>query len=231
MANNSVDFEPVQQETAMSTDSRDLAHYEEYCRRELPRLFRANIEEILCREMQQIAEPLLQNLDNIFRDCQDRMYRSYLESTRRGQEAETDQNTSTSTSSDIQTQELHDEQDLATIHHSGSWGSDFLEAILQRPPSISDLSRAMEVEESTMDLARSHCPLSVNSGIISDSGYASEKICDRTATSGCPTTDASSHDHTLKDEYSVGNMKLGNEKFDWQDFNIDFSLDVLFDGQ
>ena len=47
----------------MSPDSRDIANYEDYIRRELPRLVRSNIEEAVRREMQPLEASLIINID------------------------------------------------------------------------------------------------------------------------------------------------------------------------
>ena len=70
-------FEPPQDETPLSPDSRDLADYEEYARRELPRLVRSSVMDVLVREMQPVEATLVANLVNTIQECQDRMFRSY----------------------------------------------------------------------------------------------------------------------------------------------------------
>ena len=67
----------------MSPESHDLADYEEYARRELPRLVQSSIEEIARRELQPLEASLIGNLVGIIQDCQDRLFRSYRE-TRAG---------------------------------------------------------------------------------------------------------------------------------------------------
>jgi len=74
------DFEAVQEDLALSPDSRELADYEEYCRRELPRDFRAALEEIVHNESQPIEESIRNQLMNIIRDCQDRVFSRYRSS-------------------------------------------------------------------------------------------------------------------------------------------------------
>jgi hypothetical protein len=71
------DFEAVQEDIILSPDSRELADYEEYCRRELPRTFRGALEEIVHNESQPIEENIKNQLMNIIRDCQDRVFSSY----------------------------------------------------------------------------------------------------------------------------------------------------------
>jgi hypothetical protein len=71
------DFEAIQEDLTLSPDSRELANYEEYCRRELPRDFRAALEEIVHNESQPIEESIRNRLMNIIRDCQDRVFLRY----------------------------------------------------------------------------------------------------------------------------------------------------------
>src|SRR5271168_53598 len=66
----------------MSPESRDLAGYEDYIRRELPRLVRSNIEEVARRDMQPLEASLIGSLVGIIQDCQDRVFRAYRESQR-----------------------------------------------------------------------------------------------------------------------------------------------------
>jgi hypothetical protein len=75
------DFEDIQEDLALSPDSRDLADYEEYCRRELPLLFRAALEERVQNDSQPIEENIRNQLMDIIRDCQDRVSSRYRSST------------------------------------------------------------------------------------------------------------------------------------------------------
>ncbi|KAG4436548.1 hypothetical protein IFR05_007986 [Cadophora sp. M221] len=75
-------FEEVQEDNIiLSPDSRELADYEEYCRRELPRRVRAALEEIVNTESQPMEESIRNQLMSIIRDCQDRVFSSYRSSS------------------------------------------------------------------------------------------------------------------------------------------------------
>lgn len=74
------DFEEVQEDIILSPDSRELADYEDYCRRELPRRVREALEEIVHNESQPMEESIRNQLMNIIRDCQDRVFSSYRSS-------------------------------------------------------------------------------------------------------------------------------------------------------
>lgn len=222
ITDNLADFESIQEEAALSPDSRDVARYEEYCRRELPRLFRANIEEILCREMQQIAEPLLQNLDSIFQNCQDRMYRSYLESTGRGQEADSDSNIATNAPLYRHGEGFQEDENSTGFGLTGSGASNLLEPTLHMVPSIPDSRREMGNEESAPVIAQSINPLANNKSSASYLGYSSEKLCSCTHACDCLNTDTNIYDHALNDGYSVEDMGIDFEVIDWQGFSTDF---------
>jgi hypothetical protein len=73
--NMATDYEPIQ-EDIQSPDSRVLAEYEEYCRQELPRYFRASLEEMVYNEGEPF-ENIRSQLMNMIRDCQDRVFSKY----------------------------------------------------------------------------------------------------------------------------------------------------------
>ncbi|KAH6675858.1 putative resistance to glucose repression protein 1 [Halenospora varia] len=72
-------FDGVQEDVPSSPDTRELSNYEEYIRRELPRLVRSNIEEVVRRETQPLEAALIGSLVGIIQDCQDRVFRAYRE--------------------------------------------------------------------------------------------------------------------------------------------------------
>lgn len=74
-------FEVVQENHTQSPDSRELANYEEFCRHELPHSIRAALEEIILNESHPIEEILRNRLVTIIRDCQDKVFSRYREST------------------------------------------------------------------------------------------------------------------------------------------------------
>ncbi|PMD34500.1 hypothetical protein L207DRAFT_638973 [Hyaloscypha variabilis F] len=74
-------FEEVQDDIILSPGSRELADYEDYCRRELPRRVRTALEEIVHNESQPMEESIRNQLINIIRDCQDLVFSSYRSSS------------------------------------------------------------------------------------------------------------------------------------------------------
>ncbi|KAG4430642.1 hypothetical protein IFR05_013875 [Cadophora sp. M221] len=72
-------WEPVQEQVSASPSSQVLMHYDDYIHRELPRLVRARVEEIVRREMQPIEETIFANLELLVRECQTQLSSSYRE--------------------------------------------------------------------------------------------------------------------------------------------------------
>ncbi|PVH75679.1 hypothetical protein DL98DRAFT_643694 [Cadophora sp. DSE1049] len=113
------DFKPPRDEGPMSPDSKSLADYEAYVRRELPRLVRSSVLEVLIREMQPVEDSLLANLVNTIQDCQDQLFRSY--SNRNNNEG-----------TNVETiQALRDAE--VNRHNSNHAPSDILSAAFQQP--------------------------------------------------------------------------------------------------
>jgi hypothetical protein len=71
------DFEPIEDDSALSPDSRELAQFEEFSRQELPRFFRTALEAAVNEESQLIEERLKSRLVDMIRDCQDRVLSTY----------------------------------------------------------------------------------------------------------------------------------------------------------
>ncbi|KAH8589251.1 hypothetical protein B0O99DRAFT_725623 [Bisporella sp. PMI_857] len=71
-------FEPVQDTVGVqSPDSEELANYEEYSRRELPRIFRSALEAAVNDEAQAIEGQLRTQLVEMIQDCQARVFSSF----------------------------------------------------------------------------------------------------------------------------------------------------------
>jgi hypothetical protein len=80
-ANTNLVFEEIQEDVIQSPDSQELTDYEEYCRRELPRVFRASLEEVVTNSTQPLEEQLRSQLMDLIRDAQDRVFASYRSSS------------------------------------------------------------------------------------------------------------------------------------------------------
>ncbi|KAH8747438.1 hypothetical protein F5882DRAFT_265966, partial [Hyaloscypha sp. PMI_1271] len=70
-------FEAIQDNIMRSPESEELTSYEEYSRRELPRLFRDALEAAIADEAQPIEERLRSQLVGMIQDCQDRVFSAY----------------------------------------------------------------------------------------------------------------------------------------------------------
>lgn len=182
-----------------SPDSRDLANYEDYMRRELPRLVRTNIEDVVRRDMQPLEAALIGNLVGIIQDCQDRLFRGYRQMRGEGTEA------SASPMMDLASASFSS----ASNQHPIPSGNDLqqsqlLAAAFQPPPPAAsdfDTSIPLRRQPSIRDL-RHQQSLDM---ILSDSGYASElpHFCD------CPgpecTCSGGSFNARPHDENTFGN--------------------------
>jgi hypothetical protein len=77
-----IDFEAIRDDIIRSPESEELASYEEYSRRELPRFFRSALEAAIADEAQPLEERLRSRLVGMIQDCQDRVFSAYK--SRRG---------------------------------------------------------------------------------------------------------------------------------------------------
>src|SRR6202011_1163845 len=76
------DFEPVTEEVSViggvsSPNSQQLAEYEEYSRRELPRLIESILEQAAQNGTRIIEDNLRRSLPDMIRDCQDQVFSSF----------------------------------------------------------------------------------------------------------------------------------------------------------
>ncbi|TVY28038.1 Resistance to glucose repression protein [Lachnellula hyalina] len=159
-------FEAVKTETPSSPDSRELANYEEYIRRELPRLVRSNIEEVVHRETQPLEASLIGSLVGIIQDCQDRVFRAYRE--RQGVDPDMVTQAISPASNNMS-------RSLPRVTWAEDWAayslplqSNFLDAAFEAP---------LRTEQPALDLSRLGQAEQPRRDIFSDSGYASEPRC------------------------------------------------------
>ncbi|KAF8854835.1 hypothetical protein BDZ45DRAFT_596462, partial [Acephala macrosclerotiorum] len=66
-------FEPLHEDATESPGTIQLSDYEEYSRRELPRIFQGALEEAINQETEPIAERLRNQLINMIQECQERV--------------------------------------------------------------------------------------------------------------------------------------------------------------
>jgi hypothetical protein len=205
-----IDFEPVHDEAPLSPDSRNLANYEEYIRRELPLMVRSEIEDAVRREMQPYRDSLIGNLVGIIQDCQDRVFRAYRE----GLDAEEDVRLPPSIDAD-DPEPLQNHPDQRQNILKLQEESNFLDAVFNHPPPIQDTGGFLEL----FDMHNQTLSFPANNHVFSDSGYASEMLCNCPGPCSCfTTTISSSRDWCVSqgDNESEGTFpwQLGSESFD-----------------
>ncbi|KUJ19004.1 uncharacterized protein LY89DRAFT_509659 [Mollisia scopiformis] len=206
-------FEPIRDEMPGSPDSRDLANYEDYMRRELPRLVRTNIEDVVRRDMQPLEAALIGNLVGIIQDCQDRLFRGYRQMRGDGAEASASPvltNVPSFTGSFGETgASLTDQQ------------SQLLQAAFQPPPPApSDLGNQIPGIHLDRTTSLHHQP-SLDM-ILSDSGYASElpHFCD------CPGPECTCSGGTLNSYTRDGLSNLNsNDIFGFEEGTTNMQWD------
>lgn len=204
----------------MSPDSRVLADYEDYIRRELPRLVRSDIEEVERREMQSLETSLINTLPGIIRDCQDRVFRAYREAQRVEHELEIPlrENGVDSlspghtdiTKSEIPTQSLD----------SYPQRSDFLDTVFQLPLAVVP-GTVLPIVERNETISRIE-PSSSSDTMLSDFGYGSGQLkdCGRQDLLICVC--AVRHETEAVDANNLlGSDDMGVEDMELNDFNSD----------
>ncbi|KAF4632584.1 hypothetical protein G7Y89_g5539 [Cudoniella acicularis] len=188
-----------------SPDSRELSNYEDYIRRELPRLVRTNIEEVVRRETRPLEAALIGSLVGIIQDCQDRVFRAYRET----QGMETDGMTSPKTLDTIASSSTAQPENVWTPTTQTQQDSGLLDAAFHAPSPTStehqdpvpDFQRFRSSIES--EKPNNHATL-----VFSDSGYGStsEPICCCHGACHCSRSNSSSSQH-LGD----GHQPMNNE--------------------
>ena len=149
----------------LSPDSRQLADYEEYSRRELPRIFRATLEEIIQTQSQPIEESIRNQLTNIIQDCQDRVFAGYRSSA--GRAAASPSRNSTSPHSSFVAPETSPDM-FMVANVSSELSSGGIPPFFQTPPPQNHLQSRLEVSD-----LQTNAPKAPNSSDPSDSGYSS----------------------------------------------------------
>ena len=162
----------MQEDIILSPDSRELADYEEYCRRELPRTFRAALEEIVHNESQPIEESIRNQLMNIIRDCQDRVFSSYRSSSAAIAAVGTpSRNSMTSRSPLMTSQELITTISISSEATSGSSLGRVTPPFFHPPPPQIHLGSRLEVSDLQSNPFRAP-----DGSDPSDSGYSSNEL-------------------------------------------------------
>jgi hypothetical protein len=138
-----------------SPDSKELAEYEEYSRRELPRIFRDTLEEIINSEMLPMEEAIRNRLLDIIRDAQDRVFANYsAKAISRG-----DAGASTSEPALKDPHDVANQGDMPTASTSTA-----SERFFQPPPPLAGYFRSLDLGDLALEYNTS----------TSDSAYMSE---------------------------------------------------------
>jgi hypothetical protein len=152
-----------------------LADYEEYCRRELPRVFRALLEEVVNNNTQPLEEQLRSQVTNLIRDAQDRVFSGYRSSSRttgtpaRGDPSSSPQtNTSSSSSQGLATSPLRSQP--TTIASSGDRSQPRLPPFFQPPSPKNHLESGLDISDPNKT------PSKPDRNERSDSGYGSSFV-------------------------------------------------------
>ena len=212
IADNCTDFEPLQEDTPMSPDSRELANYEDYIRRELPRLVRSNIEEAVRREMQPFEASLISNLVEIIQDCQDRVFKSYRETQGISDEIQMPPSIDCEASNSSTILDGGEGPSSRPIGRSSHPQSTFLDTIFEppAPQSTHSISPSFTTNNSDGPL-----PRLANDMIPSDSGYSSEQLqlCGCSGPCNCSTL----HGQDVKDNAS---QDIRNDNLQWNEWGF-----------
>jgi hypothetical protein len=127
-----IDFEAIQDDIIRSPDSEELANYEQYSRRELPRFFRSALEAAIADEAQPIEERLRSRLVGMIQDCQDRVFSTYK--SRRGSGTPSSNVVAENTSLEQLSSPLPMRHGKASIPEGTDNATGILETFYERPP-------------------------------------------------------------------------------------------------
>lgn len=186
----------------MSPDSRELANYEDYIRRELPRVVRRNIEEAVRREMGPLESSLIGNLVGIVQDCQDMVFRSYRQA--QGLSDELSPPPSTTPLPALP----HGPQNELTVESTrNGQQSGLISTMFCAPPSQTTDSMS---STPLLDEVQSRTTTPSTNGVQSDadSGYASEQVqlCGCCGPCSCSSTHADDAMDTSAQEFESSNI-------------------------
>jgi hypothetical protein len=225
----------------LSPDSRDLANYEEYARRELPRLVRTSVLEVFRREMQPVEASLVANLVDTIQECQARLFRSFSERMSEDQNAEVPPSSRIDAftspplpNPQYQSLGLEYPSDEGNSTHTPS---NFLSASFQQPPPIQntgfeDNFQSLDPIHSLQASNTVDASLSTFSDpIFSSSTYSSERFCNCQGHCSCTFTTTSSQSQASGGSCNQGESNVRDNTFTGQDWNTDSSwTDWFIDG-
>lgn len=203
----------------MSPDSRDLANYEDYIRRELPRLVRSGIEEVVRRETQPLEASLISSLVGIIQDCQDRVFRSYHETRGIDDEMEMPQSIESESAGVDVAGVTSYEMGIAQPPDVGR-PSEFLDAVFKAPPAQSNEASTPMLRDDEMQHNLSGLTRDL---MISDSGYGSEllHLCNYPVPCGRASSSSQCQNMDFGDASMIGDSGVDSSEMQWVDWGED----------
>lgn len=189
--------------------------------RELPRLFRSRVKEVVDREMQPVEVSLIGNLERLIRESQYQLSSGYREAHMAQQRSEisTMQPTETLVNSGNATNTMEHPHIFAASKDQQA-SSEFFNAVLQPPPPHEDYY-TLDFSASDAELldVHKHTP----SGDLSDSGYVSVPRCLCTGHCSCLTSVVGfgNRDFDVCEPSSIDrtqNLEAQNRDTSWQDW-------------
>ena len=142
--------------------------------RELPRLFRSRVEEVVYREMQPVEASLLANLEGLIRECQAQLSSGYRETSMMAKQSDVSSSQLGQAAKPTTTPNAADGQSTMTSEKEQESSSDFFDAVLRPPPPQED-DYFLKLSAADAQLLSSN--IHTLSSSFSDSGYVSVPQC------------------------------------------------------
>ena len=175
--------------------------------------------------MQPFEASLVGSVVGIIQDCQDRIFRAYRQEMCNDDD---DDDVQMQPSIDMEPIESlppcdsgFNEGQMSEDQYQPSGGSAFLDAVFQHPPPLQSMDQCASALPAFNELPNTHL---TNDIIFSDSGYASEQMCNCPGPCVClsRTTSSESRDAGSTDLQN-GDVRDGN--FQWHDWSESFDLE------
>ncbi len=196
--------------------------------RELPSLCRTRVEEIIRREMQPLEASLLRNLDlvGLIRECQDRLSRAYRAASVREEWPDGSPSGNTGSPPDTGNLQTTAKRLDTGVQQPPKSSPDFLEAVLQAPPSYDQDNSRLDysaLDEEIFDSQKRKQKQTSGNTSGSDSGYASGRLCDCSGSCSCLgwTIVSGTEDADARDSLAAGLARnhtgtMQEESIQWQ---------------
>jgi len=191
--------------------------------RELPRLFRSRVEEVVHREMQPVEATLLANLEGLIRECQAQLSSGYRQTSITAQQSNIPSALLGQSAEPTTGPNAANGRSTMASEKAKEPSADFFDSVL-RPPPPQEEDYFVNLSAADIHLLSSHNHALSSS--FSDSGYVSVQRCDCKEPCRCLTSmidlddseagigEPSSVDHSQYPVESTG----GFEGVEWQDW-------------